>query len=55
MIEDMETIINISTKLSLKFTQDAAYIQKQIEKHAKSTLLLRLKPEHICGKLVRED
>ena len=28
-----------------KFTQDEAYIQQEIEKFARGTLLLRLKPE----------
>ncbi len=54
IIDDMEQIINITTKLSHKFTQDDEYIRKEIEAAAHRTLLLRLKPEHICGKLVTE-
>lgn len=54
IIDDMETIIDISTKLSHKFTQDEEYIQEEIRKSGKATLLLKLTPEHICGKLVNE-
>lgn len=54
IIDDMETIIDITTKLSHKFTQDDELIQREIEKCAHRTLLLKLTPEHICGKLVTE-
>ena len=54
IVDDLETIIDITTKLSYKFTQDEEYIRKEIEGHAHRTLLLKLKPEHICGKLVTE-
>lgn len=55
LVDDMETIVNVTTRLSYKFTQDHAYIQREIEQSAKNTLLLRLKPEQICGKLVNES
>lgn len=55
IIDDLEQIADIAAKLSHKFTQDDAYIQKEIELHAHKTLLLRLTPEHICGKLVTES
>lgn len=55
IVDDMERIIDITTKLSYKFTQDDAYIKEEIEKHAHRTLLLELTPEHICGKLVEES
>ncbi len=54
IIDDMEQIIDITTKLSHKFTQDDEYIRKEIEQHGHRTLLLELTPEHICGKLVNE-
>ena len=54
LVDDLETIVDVTTKLSHKFTQDDAYIQKEIQQSAKGTLLLRLVPEHICGKLVTE-
>ena len=55
IVDERERIIDITTKLSHKFTQDDAYIQKEIENHAYRTLLLVLTPEHICGKLVEES
>lgn len=55
VIDDMDVIVDITTKLSRKFTQDEAYIQKEIELYAKETLLLKLTPEHICGKKVKES
>lgn len=55
IISDMEKIIDITTKLSHKFTQDEEYIRKEIEMHGARTLLLQLTPEHICGKLVNES
>lgn len=54
IIDDTETIVDISRKLSFKFTNDEEYIRNEIEKYAKETLLIKLIPEHICGKLVKE-
>jgi len=55
IVNDLDRIIDITTKLSHKFTQDDAYIKAEIAKHAHRTLLLVLTPEHICGKLVEES
>lgn len=55
IINNREKIVDITAKLSRKFTDDAAYIRKEIEAHAHRTLLLRLVPEHICGKSVTES
>ncbi len=55
ILDDPETIADITTKLSLKFTQDEEYIRHEIRNYARNTLLLRLTPEHICGKLVEES
>ncbi len=55
IVDDRETIIGITTKLSHKFTQDEEYIKKEIELYGHETLLLKLAPEHICGKLVTES
>lgn len=55
IVDEKDKIVDITTKLSHKFTQDDAYIQKEIENHAHRTLLLVLTPEHICGKLVEES
>lgn len=54
IIDDMEIITDISARLSRKFTDDEAYIAKEIAAFAHETLLLRLKPEHICGKRIKE-
>ena len=54
-IEDMDTIVRVSTQLSYKFTQDEDYIRQEIEKYAHKTLLMRLVPEHMCGRLVKES
>ena len=54
VIDDMEKIVDIVTKLSYKFTQDVEYIQREIEVSGPGTLLLELTPEHMCGKLVTE-
>lgn len=54
IISDMEKIIDITTKLSYKFTQDDELIKKEIKESAHRTLLLKLTPEHMCGKQVRE-
>ena len=55
IIDDLNRIIDITTKLSHKFTQDDTYIKTEIEKYANKTLLLELIPEYICGKLVEES
>ncbi|MBQ4347225.1 MAG: pyridoxamine 5'-phosphate oxidase family protein, partial [Firmicutes bacterium] len=54
IISDIDKIIDITTKLSHKFTSDEEYIKKEIESSAMRTLLLELTPEHICGKKVTE-
>ena len=55
IIDDLNEIIDITTKLSHKFTADDEYIKKEIELYAKDTILLCLTPEHICGKSVKES
>ena len=54
MLTDAALIADITARLSRKFTQDEAYIRREIEGGAHHTLLLRLVPEHICGKKVVE-
>lgn len=55
IIDDINAITDIATALSLKFTNDTEYIKNEIEQYAQKTLLLKLTPEHICGKLVKES
>lgn len=54
LIRDRDTIVEIATRLSRKFTQDEDYIRREIEQHVHRTVLLKLTPEHICGKRVKE-
>lgn len=54
IIDNADIIADISEKLSRKFTDDEAYIKNEIECFAHETLILRLTPEHICGKRVEE-
>lgn len=55
VIDDLDTVVRIAVPLSQKFTQDMAYIRGELDRSAKATLLLRLRPEHICGKRVTES
>ena len=54
MVEDTETIYEIARKLSRRFTDDEEYIGREIQKSGPRTLMFRLRPEHIRGKLVNE-
>ena len=55
IIEDKETIYDISRKLSHKFTRDEVYIEKEIVHSGPRTLMFRLVPQHMTGKLVNES
>lgn len=55
IVEDMNSIVDIMTGLSLKFTEDMEYITSEIQSFAHETMLLKLIPEHICGKMVQES
>ena len=55
IIDDAALIADITARLSRKFTGDEEYIAQEIKNHGHLTLLLRLRPEHICGKLVKES
>ena len=54
IIEDKEKAIDISRKLSLKFTEDVAYIDAEIDRLIANTLVFAIVPENIIGKHVRE-
>ena len=54
IIDDHEAIRDITTKLSYKFTDDTEFIERTIRNNIARTRLLKLVPEHICGKLVHE-
>lgn len=54
-VEDFKKAMAISRALSLKYTKDEEYIDREIEKFGKGTLCLELTVEHMCGKLVNES
>jgi len=54
VIEDKDRIIEITSKLTKKFTDDAAYLEKELRDNLARTLLLEITPEHISGKYVKE-
>ena len=53
-IEDHEKAMEVSRRLSYKFTQDHEYIEKEVTHSGPGTLCFALVPEHISGKLVNE-
>ena len=53
-VEDRETVYRISAELSRKFTDDEAYIAREIERSGPGTLMFALVPEWITGKFVNE-
>ena len=54
IIDDWDVMVDITTRLSRLFPCGEEYIQKEIAQSGKGTLLLKLTPENICGKLVNE-
>lgn len=55
MLTDPEVITEVATDLSYKFTDDTEYITREIAENIDHTLILKLVPEHICGKNVKEE
>ncbi len=53
-IDDGKTVREITRRLCYKFTSDEEYIEQELSKYAKATLLLRLVPSHLSGKTVCE-
>ena len=54
IVEDENTINDICRKLSHKFTDDEDYIDDEISRSLKATLMFRLRIEHMSGKIVNE-
>ena len=54
-VEDEEIIREKSRKLSLCFTDDEAYIDAEIARSLKGTLVLKMQIEHISGKRIKEN
>lgn len=55
IVVDYDTAMAITRQLSLKYTDDIAYIDREIRQSGKNTLVFRLVPEHITGKMVNES
>ena len=55
ILTDHEKAIDITRRLSLKYTADIDFIEREILESGKNTLVFRLIPEHITGKLVNES
>ena len=55
IIEDFDRAMAVTRQLSLKYTDDVEYIDWEIRQSGKNTLVFRLVPEHITGKLVNES
>ena len=54
IIEDKDKIYDITRRLSRKFTDDEAYIEREIKHAGPRTFMFALAPEHMTGKLVNE-
>ena len=55
IVEDFDQAMAITRQLSLKYTDDIEYIDWEIRQSGKNTLVFRLRPEHVTGKLVNES
>jgi len=55
ILEDPQQAIDITRQLSLKYTDDIAFIEREIQESGRNVLVFRLMPEHITGKLVNES
>ena len=55
VLRNREKIIAVTTALCHKFPCGEEYIKEEIARSAAQTLLLKLTPEHICGKKVKEE
>lgn len=55
IVEDQARAIEITRKLSYKYTSDTAFIENEIRQSGMKVLVFSLTPEHITGKLVNES
>ena len=55
ILEDQQEAIRITRALSYKYTQDSAFIEREIEQSGANVLVFALTPEHISGKHVVEE
>ena len=54
-VNDISKIEEISRKLSYKFINDEKYINNEINRSLKNTLMFYIEIENMCGKLVNES
>ena len=54
VVEDETKALEFIRRLSDKFTDDTAYVEREIAQAMDHTLIFSLTPEHITGKLVNE-
>ncbi len=54
-VEDQQRKEEILWQLGKKYTDDSAYIEKEIAEAARRVAILALKMEHVTGKLVNES
>ena len=55
IVEDHAQALELTRKLSRKYTSDEAYIQKEIDSFGHELLVFALEPEHITGKITKES
>jgi nitroimidazol reductase NimA-like FMN-containing flavoprotein (pyridoxamine 5'-phosphate oxidase superfamily) len=55
IIEDHRKALELTRRLSRKYTLDEAYIQKEIANYGDEVLVFALEPEHITGKVTKES
>ena len=55
IIDDWDVMTDIAARLSRQFPCSEEYIREEIARSGKGTLILKLTPEHICGKMVNES
>lgn len=54
VVEDMQRAMEAARQLSLKFTGDTAYIDKEIQVEGPHTLCFYVEIEHMTGKKIKE-
>ena len=55
IVEDHAKAVELTRRLSYKYTSDSAYIQEEIDKYGHEVLVFTLIPEHITGKITKES
>ena len=55
IVEDHHQALELTRQLSRKYTQDEAYIQKEIDSYGHELLVFCLEPEQITGKITKES